>query len=878
MRKTIDYGIDLGTTNSAIANMIKGVPKIIKTETQKDTLPSCVYFGRHKNILVGDAAKSAMKRDIEIIMRTTLPADARMANNVGVNSFIEFKRTMGTDHTYNSAHMDKVFTPEELSAEVLKKLKSFEQKENLSSIVITVPAKFLSPQNEATIKAANLAGFKQVVLLQEPIAALTAYGFSAGADIKEGYWLVFDFGGGTFDAALVKAEDGILSVKDTEGDNWLGGKNLDEAIVDHIILPHLQQTFSIEDILNDPVKKNILRSGVKQFAEEAKNQMSFDTNPCHILSQPGDLPFTDKYDKEVEVDVVVTLKELDRVLSPVFQKAIDITKELLKRNNLRGADLDELILVGGPTHSTILQRMLREQITEKMDTTTDPMTIVAQGAAIYASGIETGTGTGTEPKPKSKSGSGSIPVPKLLQLEVNHSLNANRTSGTVLIKALKEKSTTSLPDMFVELKRTDEAWSSGLNRISDTQSTIIEIKLLEKVFNSFEIQAFDREGNRLETDPDRIDFMPVETPPAPLPYHIGIAKYFELKDGLGFFSIKGLEKNKQLPATGVANRLRTTCVINKGTKDTLRVGVYQGDYNAESTDPELNDLICEIIITGETIPETLPKDSDVDITISIDKSQKMHFSAYFPKLEYAEETVIDTKQTVTPSAEEILEKISNARQVIRDINAIGEISKPDKQIADKINKRLSELEDSLNSEGSDALKRLEIQNNLRKQLFELYPVEVQKRYWQAEKKMMDTFYELDAEINEIKNSGINRMPGYDGSYLAKAEAMRNDFPGKKEDVMRDKNMKKVHEVTVELAIQKFLLGQTPTGGAQCIMMFDDNFDSYEWENREQARQLIAHSMSLIAEAVSSGRIPPTMDIVYALFNLLPKGLNISNLT
>lgn len=101
-----------------------------------------------------------------------------------------------------------------------KKLKSFVQDENISSIVITVPAKFLNPQNEATMQAAKMAGFKHIELLQEPVAAATAYGL--GSKSKDGFWLVFDFGGGTFDAALIKAEEGILAVKDTDGDNWLG--------------------------------------------------------------------------------------------------------------------------------------------------------------------------------------------------------------------------------------------------------------------------------------------------------------------------------------------------------------------------------------------------------------------------------------------------------------------------------------------------------------------------------------------------------------------------------------------------------------------------------------------------------------------------------
>jgi molecular chaperone DnaK len=295
MRNKIDYGIDLGTTNSTIARMENGVPTIKKSDTLKDTLPSCVHFNKRKDILVGDTAFNVMKNDNIRALKTFEKGKT--------NTFIEFKRTMGTTHIYECSNMNKNLSPEELSSEVLKKLKSFIQDENISSIVITVPAKFLNPQNEATMKAAKLAGFQHVQLLQEPVAAATAYGL--GANSKDGYWLVFDFGGGTFDAALVKSEESILSVKDTDGDNRLGGKNLDEAIVDQIIIPNLQENYAIESVLEDTTKKEILRNAVKPFAEEAKIQLSF-KDSHNVLSNLGDLPFEDDNGEEPEIDVPST--------------------------------------------------------------------------------------------------------------------------------------------------------------------------------------------------------------------------------------------------------------------------------------------------------------------------------------------------------------------------------------------------------------------------------------------------------------------------------------------------------------------------------------------------------------------------------------------
>ena len=227
----IKYGIDLGTTNSAIAVIEKGESTIVKSEIQKDTLPSCVAFSKKKSVSVGDRAFNQLQRD----KLTALKKGKSSESNI----FVEFKRLMGTDKKSHSSFMGIDYLSEDLSAEVLKKLKSFTQEDNFKSVVITIPAMFNDNQKSATKKAAELAGFHQVELLQEPIAAAMAYGIDE--QVKDGKVLIFDFGGGTFDVCLVNIEDGIMQVKDTAGDNWLGGKNLDQAIVDEIMIPYLKK-------------------------------------------------------------------------------------------------------------------------------------------------------------------------------------------------------------------------------------------------------------------------------------------------------------------------------------------------------------------------------------------------------------------------------------------------------------------------------------------------------------------------------------------------------------------------------------------------------------------------------------------------------------
>jgi len=449
-RLKIDFGIDLGTTNSAICKMDKGKVAIIKSDTQGDTLPSCVSINKKRSISVGQNAYHNMQID----KRNATKGRANSAN-----SFIEFKRTMGTSETMHSDFYGKDFRSEELSAEVLKALKSFVLDEDVRSVVVTVPAKFTQNQKDATIRAAKLAGFEHCELLQEPIAASMAYGLTA--EEKDGLWLVFDFGGGTFDAALVKTEDGIMQVFDTEGDNYLGGKNIDEAIVDQIIIPYLKANYSIDNILASETTRNLWREALKTYAEPAKIQLSFKPSE-DIISNIGELG-NDDAGEEIELDLTITQDELRKVNEPIYQRAVDICKRLLQRNNLSGDKLTKVILVGGPTHSPVVRQMLREQISPNVDTGVDPMTVVATGAALYASTLDS--------KAQVQKEVGTV------YLNVKYESTSVDTTEFVSIKLDKEQSG-SFGNVLVELTRADRAWSSGKHEINEI-GDVIDVELIE---------------------------------------------------------------------------------------------------------------------------------------------------------------------------------------------------------------------------------------------------------------------------------------------------------------------------------------------------------------------------------------------------------------
>ena len=211
--KTIQVGIDLGTTNSSVSINNNGNIEIIKKPGGVEYTQSVFGFNRDKNKVVGQRAYESFYKDASEEERK--------------NYKTEVKRLMGTSEKFHFERANVEMGPEEISAEILKSLKEdiLIKYPDFSTVaaVITVPAAFSVLQSEATKRAGNLAGFKHVVLLQEPIAAAIAYGFT---NIKNENWLIYDFGGGTFDVALIASKDRALSVLGHNGDNFLGGKKL----------------------------------------------------------------------------------------------------------------------------------------------------------------------------------------------------------------------------------------------------------------------------------------------------------------------------------------------------------------------------------------------------------------------------------------------------------------------------------------------------------------------------------------------------------------------------------------------------------------------------------------------------------------------------
>jgi molecular chaperone DnaK len=818
-RTKIDYGIDLGTTNSAISRMEKDEVRIIKSlDKQKDTTPSCIAFNPKGTLFVGDKA-------YDIYRSNSLKS---LLNKTPLNAYVEFKRTMGTDKKYNSTYVNRNFLSENLSAEVLKRLKEYVQDENINAAVITVPAAFKNNQIDATRRAGKLAGFDHIEVLQEPVAASMAYGLDSKK--KDGFWLVFDFGGGTFDAALLKVEEGIMKVIDTEGDNYLGGKDLDNAIVDQLIIPHIEENFEISELLADDNKKSEYKGALKFFAEEIKNNLSF--NMSHsIYVDPGECGEDDLGD-EIEIDLTVTQEQLRRILTPIFQKAIDLSLALLKRNNLNGSSLDSLILVGGPTLSPILREMLEQQIC-KPDTSVDPMTVVSKGAALYASTVDLTDEIKEQTRDKTK-----------IQLEIGYESSTVETEEFVTLKILESKTEGKIPEkVFAEIVRGDKAWSSGKVEINII-GEVIDVHLNEGKTNIFEVTLYDNKGNLLESEPTSFNIIQGSVVGnATLPYNVGIEVQDKNSGKVVFRTLKGLEKNKSLSAVGTKNGLKTPRQIRPGMEeDYLEISIFQGEHGAEDTRAIYNHHVNTIYLTGNDFPSLLPENSDVDITINIDKSQKITGQAFFPYLDFTYdfecETKVDSIQTNW-----LKNEISKGVSSVNELRSKGITSNE----LDQAEKEINETKQLFERNKNDTDTKQQALSNLRKSLKVVDKLIGDREWPEMEKDLKDAFYKLEQVNNEKGNEQTSHL----------VDKIRPDV----EQAIKTKDKKNtpalidnINSFAFELERLEYLIG--------FILFLERDFDRIPWRDRNAAHSAINRGRKIISETPSVANLQPVVNDLF----------------
>lgn len=344
-------GIDLGTTNSCVAVMEGGEPVVIPNPEGGRTTPSVVAF-KDGERLVGEVAK-------------------RQAITNPKNTIQSIKRHMGTD--YKVEIDGKAYTPQEISAIILQKLKSYAEDylgEKVTRAVITVPAYFNDAQRQATKDAGRIAGLEVERIINEPTAAALAYGLDKEEDQTI---LVFDLGGGTFDVSILELGDGIFEVKATSGDNHLGGDDFDQVIIDYLI-----DEFKKEHGIDLSQDKMALQR-LKDAAEKAKKELS------GVMQTQISLPFiTADASGPKHLEVTLTRAKFEELSRHLVERTLGPTRQALKDAGLTPSDIDKVILVGGSTRIPAVQEAIKREIGKEPSKGVNPDEVVALGAAIQA--------------------------------------------------------------------------------------------------------------------------------------------------------------------------------------------------------------------------------------------------------------------------------------------------------------------------------------------------------------------------------------------------------------------------------------------------------------------------------------------------------------
>ncbi|MED4312278.1 molecular chaperone DnaK [Heyndrickxia coagulans] len=349
-------GIDLGTTNSCVAVLEGGEPKVIPNPEGGRTTPSVVAF-KNGERLVGEVAKR---------QAITNP-----------NTIISIKRHMGTTHKVKAE--GKEYTPQEISAMILQYLKSYAEDylgEKVEKAVITVPAYFNDAQRQATKDAGKIAGLEVERIINEPTAAALAYGLDKTDEDQT--ILVFDLGGGTFDVSILELGDGVFEVHATAGDNHLGGDDFDQAIIDYLV-----SEFKKEHGI-DLSKDKMALQRLKDAAEKAKKDLS------GVTSTQISLPFiTAGESGPLHLEMTLTRAKFDELTADLVERTIGPTRQALQDAGLTANDIDKVILVGGSTRIPAVQEAIRKEIGKEPHKGVNPDEVVAMGAAIQG-GVLTG--------------------------------------------------------------------------------------------------------------------------------------------------------------------------------------------------------------------------------------------------------------------------------------------------------------------------------------------------------------------------------------------------------------------------------------------------------------------------------------------------------
>lgn len=593
MNKMINFAIDLGTTNSLIAKVDHGEVEIFKSpDGSSETLPSVVGF-RNDRILFGKQALSFLEKD---------PKNVKS----------RFKRMMGTTESFRINTLGQSKTPVELSAFVLKELKTFiHTGEVPEAVVITVPASFDMVQSNATKEAGYAAGFKQVVLLQEPIAASLAYANKEkNLDLKDSQWIVYDLGGGTFDVALVRIVAGELKVVDHEGDNYLGGMDFDALVVERLIAPQLEKRGKFTDLVpqmkSDSGRFNTPWNGLLRLAEEAKIELSIKTSAEIDLSR---IAVEDENGKAIDDYIVITRSEFEALIKNAVDNTAAMLKKILTANSLRPDDLKFVLMVGGSTYIPFVRKRVEELLGIPVNTGINPTNAIVAGAAHFAATREVDLGEGAAQE-TSRPGDLKVKVAYNRASQEHEEMFSARVDGEVA-------------GLFYRIRREDGGYDSGLKELSTRLNE--DLPLQADAYNLFSFTIYDASNNPVPTDHDSIQIAQGKYSVAGQIVSHDLSLVLDDIDSNDTKLERIFAKNSVIPS-----RTKKTVEINRtvsrGCADELiQIIVVEGP---SENHPTVNRKQGILSIAGDQLKQDAHRGTEIDLMFELSESRDLTVTAY----------------------------------------------------------------------------------------------------------------------------------------------------------------------------------------------------------------------------------------------------------
>ena len=456
-------GIDLGTTNSAICSFDGEKIHLYKSPEQHDVTPSAIFIDRRGNKYVGSRAYNSAAKNPD-------------------NAAVLFKRLMGTSTPLKLPAVNLTMTPEECSAEVLRSLFGYLPEDirgdGDTGTVITVPAAFNQMQKDSTMAAADAAGLGRVALMQEPVAAVMSVMRQRKND---GVFVVYDLGGGTLDIAIAESIAGRVNLLAHGGIAMCGGRDFDRILFDNIVKPWLLDNFDLpEDLAANPQFKSLLRMAT-WAAEKAKIELSQKEETVVSLPET-ELGVRDQSGEEIYIDITLDRKRYDALIAPKVEESIQAARETLEKAGLSPHDVERVVFVGGPTHYKPLRDKVAFELGVAPSTDVNPMTAVAEGAAVFAESIDWASQSRGR-----KSSRGAISAGGALDLSFNYIARTPEPRAKIVAKLSRAPA-----GIEFQIDSLDTGWSSGRVVLKDSAS--VELSLAKPGDNLFKVFVFDSNG------------------------------------------------------------------------------------------------------------------------------------------------------------------------------------------------------------------------------------------------------------------------------------------------------------------------------------------------------------------------------------------------